>query len=178
MTDRFKNLTIDTVVNEDGQITSITLPLSGKVLNLIYDEEGGISDVQGEDGNTLDMSDVIGAVGIPASKYTADFDNVDDPMLAEDSSETTPIADKIIDMNGKLVVLEYDKEGRLTKEVNSKFTSYYFLKETKNYGPLCANRLAYLYGTMTAMVREAKTADGTIVYEEALFGNILTRTEA
>lgn len=178
MTDRFKNLTIDTVVNEDGQVTSITLPVSGKVLNLIYDDEGGISDVQGEDGNTLDMSDVIGAVGVPAAIYSADLDNVDDPMVTEDSSETTPIADKIIDMNGKLVVLEYDEKGRLTKEVNSKFTSYYFLKETRNYGPLCANRLAYLYGTMTAMVREAKTTDGTIVYEEALFGNVLSRTKA
>ena len=176
MTDIFKNLTINTVV-EDGKVTSITMPVTGQVINIVYGEDGGILDVRGADGNTLDMSTAVGAVGIDYSIYTLDEDTLDDP-LGDSAPTILSVADKIVDINGKLVDLEFDEKGRLVKEVNSKFTSYYFLKEMVNYGPKCTNRLAYLYGSMLAMVREVKLEDGTLAYDEVLFGNVLTRTAA
>lgn len=175
MTDTFKNLVIDTVV-KDGKVISVTMPITGKVINFEYNKDGGVSNVTGDDGEPLDMSTAIGAVAIDFSAYS-DSDEADDPLgMGMGGTGVVSIADKIIDMNGKLITLEFTEDGRLEKEVNSKFTSHYFLKETVNYGPLCTNRLAYIYGNMCVMVREVKLEDGSIAQEEVMFGTILTRT--
>ena len=174
MTDNFKNLVIETEKDESGKVTKVIMPVTGTEINIVYDANGGIADIQNAEGNTFDMSTAVGAVSVDYSLYTETEDDPLDDGFATD--KVISVADKILSMNGKIINLEFTEDGRLWKESNEKFTAHYFLKETVNYGPLCTNRLAIVYGNMLAAVREIKLADGTIAHEEVLFGNVLTRT--
>lgn len=180
MTDLFKNITIESSVDKDGRVSRIVLPISKKAINLVYDEYGDVLDIQDDNGDPIDMSETESAITTNLALYTDEVTGVDDPMMGmgAESIDFVNVADKVLGLDNKMITLEYNEEGRLVKESNTKFSSYYFLKEVKNYGRMVTDRLANIYGNMVAMVREVKLEDGTYAYDEILFGNTFVRTLA
>lgn len=164
MTDNFKNLVIDVTKDESGRPVKIVLPISGNTLEIEYAADGGVSNVTG-----VDMTAVIGAVGVDSSVYADD----DEPVDGE-SSTTIQMGAKVVSQNGSIITLDFDEKGRLREESNEKFNSHYFLKEASNYGPKCTQRLSTVYGNSTVIIRELKnTETGEISYEESVFANVL-----
>ena len=165
MTDNFKNLVIDITKDESGRPVKIVLPISGNTLEIEYNANGGVSNVTG-----VDMTAVIGAVGVDASVYADE----DEPIVDGVASPVIQMGAKVVSQSGSIITLDFDEKGRLREESNEKFTSHYFLKEASNYGPKCTQRLATVYGNSAVIIRELKnTETGEISYEESVFANVL-----
>lgn len=172
MTDSFKNLVIEYTKDENGRPISIVLPISGNTLGIEYNENGGVSNVTG-----VDMTAVTGVVTVDSSVYTDE----DEPENLLDGEHVAPLqcGAKVIGMDGGLITLDFDENGRLLSESNDKFTAHYFLKEITNYGPKCTGRLSAVYGNAVVIIRELKnTTTGEISYEESVFANVLTTADA
>ncbi len=179
MTDLFKNITIESSVDKEGRVSRIVLPFSKKIINFIYDENNDVESLVDDNGDPVDMSEASPAVVINTALYTPTTgDELDDPMMQPADIDFVNVADKVLGLDNKIITLEYNEDGRLVKESNTKFSSYYFLKEIQNYGEMVQNRLTAVYENMVVLVREIKLEDGTLAYDEILFGNTVMRIAA
>ena len=175
MTEAFKNLQIDTSVNEEGVVSKIVFPLSNTAINFTFDDEGGINEILDDNGEEFAM-EPIGVTDLGSAVYDVMREGTE--VADIDTSGTDVMnAAKIVLQNGDIILLEFNEKGVLKKETNPKYESIYLLNKPENAADEISNRIDVIFAEAVVVVREYTNADGETIIDESLFGNIINQVD-